>query len=544
VSRDYLSGLIAAGDKSALLDALDNPVFSSFASGLDSKGRSLLHDALEAGFDDLTAPLMAAGAKISAADPQGNTPLHLAAERGMTAAVQTLLHAGAAVDIRAGGGSMHGPDAGAGDTPLHRAAAAGHADIVRILLARGADPALTSPAGKGGRNAWHMAAEGDSLAVLDLLLAHPDAGRMNDFCDHGKTRADAFRLALKAGHAPIVRRLISHGIDINRRDSEGHTPLHWLLLHRSTRAEALPMVRLLLQNGADGDKAANLWGETPLMVAAKADFPEAMYLLLDQGADAARRSQFLETALHFAAHHYTAETIHLLIDAGADINAPDRTGQTALHIAAHHNRRDVVKTLIARGADPTITDARGRTPDRLCLSPVQVNTQRLVLKAQEDWARKNRKYGGRLQRKFNPSAAATKPPVPPPAPKEKDINAQDRDGQTALHIAARNNNYNAVRTLLSRGADPLVKDRHGRTADHHVRTRGKPVHRMIQRAQQEWAKNPKNPQKEGDDHLRTGFARSSKPSRHRPDSPAMRRGAVVPRPFGKKPPSNDGGNRP
>jgi serine/threonine-protein phosphatase 6 regulatory ankyrin repeat subunit A/serine/threonine-protein phosphatase 6 regulatory ankyrin repeat subunit B len=328
--------------------------------------------------------------------------------------------------------------------------------------------------------------------------------------------------------------LISHGIDINRRDSEGHTPLHWLLLHRSTRAEALPMIRLLLQNGADGDKAANLWGETPLMIAAKADFPEAMHMLLDQGADAARRSQFLETALHFAAHHYTAETIHLLVGAGADINAPDRTGQTALHIAAHHNRRDVVKTLIARGADPTLKDTRGRTPERLCLSPTQVNTHRLILKAQEDWARKNQKHGGRLRSGFN--TAAIKPPPAPP-PKERDINAQDRDGQTALHIAARNNNYNAVRTLLSRGANPLIKDRHGRTADHHVRAgggsgTGKPAHRMIRRAQEGWAKSPKTPQNGGGGGAQ-GFNRS-----------AIQRGTIVPRPFGKKPPSNGGGNRP
>lgn len=535
MSRDYLSGLIAAGDKGALRDALDNPVFSVFAGALDSRGRSLLHDAIEAGWDDMTVPLMAAGAKISAADPQGNTPLHLAAARGMTAVAAALLDAGAEVDVRAGGGSIHGPDAGAGDTPLHRAVQGGHAETLRLLLARGADPALTSPATKSGMNAFHMAAEGDSVAVLDILLARGDTARLNDFCDHGKTRADAFRIALKAGHAPVVRRLIAHGIDINRRDSEGHTPLHWLLLHRATRAEALPMVRLLLQNGADGDKAANLWGETPLMIAAKADFPEAMYLLLDQGADAARRSQFLETALHFAAHHYTAETIRLLLDAGADVNAPDRTGQTALHIAAHRNRRDVVKTLIARGADPTVSDNRGRTPDRLCLSPMQVNTHRLIVKAQEDWMRKNQKHGHGLRGRFNPPAAKAATPPPPPVPaKKKDVNAQDRDGQTALHIAARNNDYNAVKSLLSQGADPMVKDRHGRTADHHVRAPArKPARRLLLRAQEEWTARAQNHPKD---------------SHESPDAAARRtdarQGKPVPRPFGKKPPSNGGGNRP
>jgi ankyrin repeat protein len=408
----------------------------------------------------------------------------------------------------------------------------GHAETVKFLLAQGADPTLVSPAAKGGMNAWHMAAEGDSIAVLDLLLAQAGAGHMNDFCECGQARADAFRLALRAGRAPIVRRLIAHGIDINRRDSEGHTPLHWLLLHRSTRTEALPMVRLLLQNGADGDKAENLWGETPLMVAAKADFPEAMHLLLDQGADAARRSRFLETALHFAARHYTAETIRLLLDAGADIAAPDRTGQTALHIAAQHNRRDVVKTLLARGADPTARDRRGRTPDKLCLSPVQVNTHRMIVKAQEEWARKHSKHSHSLRRQFNPSAAKAALPTPPA--RKKDISAQDRAGQTALHIAARNNDYKAVKSLLAQGADPTARDRRGRTADHHAGAPSRsPVRRLLLRAQGEWMLRAKKQLDGGGESSRSDINRAV-PSQNRP--------AV--RPFGKKPPSNGGGNQP
>jgi ankyrin repeat protein len=106
VSRDYLGGLIAAGDKSALAAALDNPVLSAFAARLDASGRSLLHDALDAGREDMVALLIAAGAKAAAADAQGNTPLHLAAARGMTAAAAALVAAGAAVDARTdtGGG--------------------------------------------------------------------------------------------------------------------------------------------------------------------------------------------------------------------------------------------------------------------------------------------------------------------------------------------------------------------------------------------------------------------------------------------------------
>lgn len=400
MSRGHLRALIAEGDEAALIDALHHPIFSSFAGGRDDKGRSLLHDAIDAGMDRAVRALVAAGADTGA-DRSGVTPLHLAAAQGRTAAAEALLDAGMDVDARTENTNA--------DTALFLAIDAGQAEAAALLLARGANPALKSPDTADGMNGWHRAALAGDVAVLDLLLARADHDNHAAFCAAGRTRADAFRLALRAGNLGTAARLIAHGIDINRRDSEGHTPLHWLILHRQTRAEALPMIRLLLKHGADGDKAANLWGETPLMVSAKADFPEAMKLLLDKGADVTRRSNLHETALHFAARHYTVETIELLLDNGAEIDAPDRTGQTALHIAAHHNRRDVVKTLLARDADPLVKDKRGRLPDELCLSPVQENTRRLVLQAKAGRQKAGPRpvlENGRLRRRFNTPAGS------------------------------------------------------------------------------------------------------------------------------------------
>ncbi len=415
MSGAYLRSLIAAGDKAALMDALDNPVLSAFADDIDDKGRSLLHAALAADMPDAVPALMAAGARARTADAQGRTALHLAAEKGYADICRLLLDAGLDINARAGGGRFEGPAAGMGDTALHLAIEGGHVDTAALLMARGANPVLKNPDNKDGLNAWHAAAKCDNPAMIDLLLAHPEHARMNDFCAQGRTHADAFRLALREGHGAVVQRFIDHGIDVNRRDSEGHTPLHWLILHRKTRAEALPMLKLLLKNGADGDKAANLWGETPLMVAAKADFPEAMQLLLDKGADVTRLSNFRETALHFAARHYTVETIHILLDHGADINAPDRIGQTALHIAAHHNRRDVVKTLVAHGANPLLKDQRGRTPDLLCQAPVQETTRAIVVQAQDVWRKGGRPVleNGRLRRRFNLQTRSARRAGPP-----------------------------------------------------------------------------------------------------------------------------------
>ncbi len=402
MSTAWLKQLIDNNDRLGFAQALDNRMLKGFAAGNVANDGNLLHAVIRAGWEEMVLPLIGAGADVHARDARGDTPLHLAGEAKMPAATQILIEHGADINARAGAPDSALPPRGWGDTPLHRAIEGGNVFCLMLLLSAGADPKIKTPPQGHGMNAWHRAAQSDNPALIDALLAHPDHAHMNDTCEMGKTHADAFRLALHAGHAATVQRLIDHGVNINGRDTEGHTPLHWLLMHRKTRAEALPMVRLLLRHGADGDKAANLWGETPLMVSAKADFPEAMRLLLDKGADVTRRSNYHETALHFAAHHYTVDTINVLLDAGADVNAVDRIGQTPLHIAAHHNRRDVVKTLLARGADPLVRDKRGRTPDMICQSPVQEFTRAMVLKAQDEWRKGVRPVleNGRLRRKF------------------------------------------------------------------------------------------------------------------------------------------------
>ena len=46
------------------------------------------------------------------------------------------------------------------------------------------------------------------------------------------------------------------------------------------------------------------------------------------------------------------------------------------------------------------------------------------------------------------------------------INIQDRDGKTALHLAAESRNFEAAKSLLSQGADILAKDKYGKNPVH------------------------------------------------------------------------------
>ena len=124
--------------------------------------------------------LIAAGAKVNAADKDRETPLHNAATRGRTNVAEVLLEAGADVNARDEYGL----------TPLHSAAAWGHVELTRVLLAAGAD-----------------ANAGDSRRQTPLHLV---ARR---------------RVPPLSGYAAVARVLLDAGARPNSRSSDGSTPL-------------------------------------------------------------------------------------------------------------------------------------------------------------------------------------------------------------------------------------------------------------------------------------------------------------------------------
>lgn len=263
-----------------------------------------------------------------------------------------------------------------GMTPLHNAVRRGWADVTAALLRAGADPAATD---KNLMNAYHHAAF-QPAGIMSMLLAHPAQRAALRFCPFEATVADSLRLALYACNMPVVETLVAFGANINDNTQDGQTPLQWLLANRKDSARALPFIRYLLAAGADNDADVNDRGETPLLVAAKTNYPEAIALLLDAGADPLRRNFSGMTALHLAAKFYPASTAALLLDAGIDPDAQNSAGQTALHIAARGNKRDFVAVLLARGADAGLRDKDNNTAGMLCLGPHQ-QTVRAMLDA-------------------------------------------------------------------------------------------------------------------------------------------------------------------
>jgi ankyrin repeat protein len=86
-------------------------------------------------------------------------------------------------------------------------------------------------------------------------------------------------------------------------------------------------------------------------------------LLLEKGADPKRRNGAGATPLHDAALAGHAVVARLLPERGAPLNDREtETGATPLHLAASWGRTAVVEALMEMGADPGVPNKAGQTP--------------------------------------------------------------------------------------------------------------------------------------------------------------------------------------
>jgi ankyrin repeat protein len=152
--------------------------------------------------------------------------------------------------------------------------------------------------------------------------------------------------AAKAGDAAAARALIAERADVNAREPDGTTALHWAVYHDQ---EAL--VGELIRAGA-AVTVANEYGATPMSEAAVIGNVQVLKALLDAGVDVDWPNPEGQTALMVVARTSNLEAARLLLERGADPNAAEGwKGQTALMWAAAQSRPAMVRVLVEHGAD-------------------------------------------------------------------------------------------------------------------------------------------------------------------------------------------------
>lgn len=218
-----------------------------------------------------------------------------------------------------------------------------------------------------GRIPLHLAAQEGHLAVVRLLVSH--GSQVNKKSHDGKT---ALRAAAIEGHHNVVEYLLSVDADINYRDADGRSTLYVLALENKHKTAAF-----LLEKGALVD-IVDLEGRTPLHVAAWQGHYELIDVLCKFGANIDAEDNDCRTALQSASWQGHQRIVQYLLEHGALVDHTCNQGATALCIAAQEGHDDVVQILLLFSANPNHADQFGRTPMKVALKSGHLNVIKLL----------------------------------------------------------------------------------------------------------------------------------------------------------------------
>jgi len=154
----------------------------------------------------------------------------------------------------------------------------------------------------------------------------------NDACcsDHNEIQEvpqqiikDIF-FASNVGDINLLKTLIEQDkIDINSRDNDGSTALHW-----ACYKNRLEVAKYLVEHGAELDVANISEGHTALMWACVGGHLQCIHYLLEQGANVYKVDNRGYNALHHAIQNSHSLVAHFLLGKGVFVDSKDNEGHT------------------------------------------------------------------------------------------------------------------------------------------------------------------------------------------------------------------------
>ncbi|MDR3356467.1 MAG: ankyrin repeat domain-containing protein [Spirochaetaceae bacterium] len=488
---DSIAALITEGN---VEDAKTAFVAANDPGDVDSLGRNAVHFAAAARNSELADFFIRLGTPADAGDNGGYTPLNISAGLldGVTA--QILVRNGAFI---------HNAPAGVA-SPAVAAIDSKDDAFLRALLT---PETMLSTDGEG-RTVLHLAVEAGSYAAVTSIMSSGDEiTRLELINKRDKTNRTALDYAFihrdSRSHATVAEILIQAGgfssdpfflyfapvvrsLNFNQRAADGNSALHY-----STRERYRGFTLYLLDHMADPN-IKNTTGDTALHEAARIGDVEIMEALLDHGANVNIQDGQGNTAMHIAIPvEVHRPALELLFSYRANPNLRDERGDSPAHIVISLNRTpDILETLLKNGADLTIHNTDGKTPlflaveqKRAALLPLLVSYRSdifamtnegktpfgLALDSEEEIL--NQLITGEtvLQSDNNGNtpllvavrSGADVKLVQRILDKDALINARNLEGDTALHIAVRQDSETVGELLIARGADVFAQNAKG-----------------------------------------------------------------------------------
>jgi ankyrin repeat protein len=339
-----------------------------------------------------------------------------------------------------------------GDTVLHLAAFHGDYRVVNKLLDFGADKKRCNERGLMPVDMSKDDFVRRTLTNLNKAAKLSDEKNVTSLVHFGHNINDKISIfsqaplhkvieSSKEDKYLVLKKMIDMGADLNIRDSNG-----WTALHYSAQYGDFEAVTILIQSKAEIDAYSNNH-RTALHLAANKNFPKIVKFLLENGSDPNFKDHLGCPPSHLASKSGNTECLKILLKFNAKLYEEDFRKWNILHYAAFHGHHRTVRYICKYDADFDVLQTNRNSQCKLAIEivrdpsvkPFFISLWHAAKEGDLDMTRQLLNDG-------------------------EDINALSVFlKNTPLHLAVFNNHYLLVRLLLEHKAEKDIRNCDGIT---------------------------------------------------------------------------------
>ncbi len=239
------------------------------------------------------------------------------------------------------------------------------------------------------------------------------------------------------GHLEACKYILDNGGNVNFKNKEAETPLHRAIKGRIDEYEEV--IHLLIEKGTDIN-SVDADGNSILITAIRSlNSANFALSLIAKGADVNTKNKWKMTPLMYAAELINVEIVEKILEKVTDINQEDVLQRNALYYVVRSNlsydvtdKKEAIKIIdLLLSKNSSLTTRNSEKEDNLLIASSIYGHNNIIEKCIEAGI---------------------------------DINAQDKNGDTALIIACRKRNAETVKLLLKHNANTTLENHNKKTA--------------------------------------------------------------------------------